>query len=289
MLTGGSGFIGRNIREQLGEKYRIFAPGSRELDLTDGTAVRDFLRRRRIDFVIHGAIRPGHRNAQDPSRQLEINTRMFFNLLGNAKLFRKMIFLSSGSVYDMKYYRPRMKEDYCGCHIPSDELGLSKYIAARFIELSSNIVELRLLGIFGKYEDYAIRFISNAICKTLFDLPITLKINRRFDYLYIDDLMPVLEYFLREPADFSCYNVTPGRPVELLELARMVKEISGKDLPVLVAREGMGPEYTASNLRLRKQIPGLHFTPIKTAVTRLYQWYAEHKSQIDRELLLFDK
>ena len=54
-------------------------------------------------------------------------------------------------------------------------------------------MELRLFGVFGRHEDYAIRFISNAICKTLFDLPITLRQNRTFSYLYVDDLGPIVE------------------------------------------------------------------------------------------------
>ena len=195
-LTGGSGFIGRNILELLGQKHQIIAPTHKELDLLDENAVTEFFNSHDIDIVIHSAVRPGHRNAKDLSNQFDHNTRMFSNLVSNSSKFKKMIFLSSGLVYDIRYYQPKMKEEYFGNHIPSDEAGFSKYLSAKQIEKSSNIIELRLFGVFGKYEDYSIRFISNAICKALFDLPITIKQNRKFDYLYIEDLMPILQYFI---------------------------------------------------------------------------------------------
>lgn len=44
LLTGGNGFIGRNIRESfLMEKYNILFPSSRELNLSDENSVDDYL------------------------------------------------------------------------------------------------------------------------------------------------------------------------------------------------------------------------------------------------------
>ncbi|OGC92570.1 MAG: epimerase [candidate division Zixibacteria bacterium RBG_16_53_22] len=289
LLTGGSGFIGKNLAEHLSRKHTVLAPSHAGLELLDGERVREFFRRHDVDVVIHSAVRPGHRNARDPSHQLYNNTRMFFNLVRNASRFRKMIFLSSGAVYDERRYLPNMKEEYFDTSVPADEHGFSKYICARYVERAENIVELRLFGVFGKYEDYAIRFISNAICKTLFNLPITLRQNRRFDYLYIDDLAPIVEYFIGHDARYKCYNVTPDEAVELLTLAGKVLAVSGKDLPIVVALPGMGPEYSGDNGRLREEIPGLAFTDIDDAIAKLYGWYTANRHLINRDALLFDK
>lgn len=289
LLTGGGGFIGKNIKEQLSGKYMIIAPGHRELDLTDEPQVREFFLRNDIDVVIHGAVKPGHRNAPDQSGLLDANTRMFFNIMASADRFRKMIFLGSGAVYDMRHYKAKMEEEYFGTHVPVDPHGFSKYIIAKYLEHRQNVVKLRLFGVFGKYEDYAIRFISNAICKALFDLPITIKQNRRFDYLYIDDLMPVLEHFIENRAGHVAYNVTPDRAVDLYSLAEMVRCRSGKDLPIVVGEPGLGPEYSGDNRRLRAEIPELTFTPLVDAIDRLYGWYERSKDSLDRELLLTDK
>lgn len=289
LVTGGSGFIGKNLAEHLSRKHTVLAPRHAELELLDETQVSEYFRKHDVDVVVHTAVKPGHRNARDPLNQLYNNTRMFFNLVRNASRFGKMIFLSSGAVYDERRYLPKMKEEYFDTSVPADEHGFSKYICARYVERAGDIVELRLFGVFGKYEDYAIRFLSNAICKTLFDLPITLRQNRRFDYLYIDDLAPIVEHFMEHDARHKCYNVTPDEAVELRTLAGKVIAVSGKDLPIVVARPGMGPEYSGDNGRLRKEIPGLAFTEIGEAIRRLSAWYEERRGTINRDLLLVDK
>lgn len=288
-ITGGSGFIGRNLIEYLSQKHEIFAPTHKELDLLDEVAVAEFFRQHYFDVVIHGAVRPGHRNANDPTGQLFHNSRMFFNIVRNTDRFRKMIFLSSGLVYDMRYYIPKMKENYFDKHVPGDEGGFSKYISAKYIERMENIVELRVFGIFGKNEDYSIRFISNAICKTLFDLPITIKQNRRFDYIGIDDLMPIIDHFVQSNSNYRAYNVTPDKSIDLYNLAEKVKMISDKQLPIVVMQPGMGVEYSGDNSRLRMEIPQLDFIHIDDSITQLYEWYSKNINLINREYLLYDK
>jgi len=291
LLTGGSGFIGRNILESfLAEKYNIVAPRHAELDLIDDDAVKHFFEKNKIDIVIHSAIKPGHRNVKDSSNLFYADSRMFFNIVRNSVLYRKLIVLGSGSVYDMiRQNLPKVDEDSLGESIPVDEHGFFRYVSAKYIELIDNAVELRIFSIFGKYEDYAIRFISNAICKAIFDLPITIKQNRKFDFLYIADLMPILDYFISTDCKYKNYNITPDEAIELYVTAEKVRAISGKDLPIIVGKPGMGLEYSGSNTRLRNEIHGLKLTNIDESMRQLYQWYSENKHTINRDLLLFDK
>ncbi|OGC32349.1 epimerase [candidate division WOR-1 bacterium RIFOXYB2_FULL_48_7] len=288
-LTGGSGFIGKNIAEHFAGKYQIFAPTHAELELLDEAAVKAYFSQHRVEAVIHSAVRPGHRNAKDPSQILLNNTRMFFNLVRNRALFGKFIFLSSGCVYDQRFYQPKMGESAFDAHVPVDETGLSKYLAAKYLENMAEAVELRIFGVFGKYEDYAIRFISNMICKALFDLPLTIKQNRRFDYIWINDLPPILEYFIENKPQHKAYNVTPDGSIELVELAKIVLEISGKTLPIKVAKAGLGIEYSGDNQLLRREMGSLQFTPIRSAIKQLYDWYASNINSISRDVLLTDK
>lgn len=289
LITGGSGFIGKNLIELMPHRYNIFSPGHSELDLLHEDQVRQYFHDHKINVVIHSAAKPGHRNATDLSNLFYSNTRMFFNLASNANYFEKMIVLGSGAIYDMRNYQPKMSEDFFGEHVPTDEHGFCKYVCYKYIEKHPNIIDLRLFGVFGRYEDYAIRFISNAICKTLFDLPITIKQNRKFDYLYVDDLIPVLEHFISNKNQQSAYNVTPDESIELYELAEKVRTVSGKDLPIIVGQPGMGLEYSGDNKRLRDEMPGIKFTPIDKAISCLYEWYSANKDFVNRESLLVDK
>lgn len=288
-LSGGSGFTGRNLLELMRDRYEILAPEHKDLELLDEDAVSAFIKNNKIDVVIHAAIKPLHRNAKDCSDLVKNNLRMFYNLARNSAFFKKMIYIGSGAVYDMRYYQPRMKEEYFDNHVPWDDTGLHKYAIAKYIEKSVNIVELRIFGLFGKYEDYVIRFISNMICKAIFDLPLTMRQNRKLDYFYTDDLPQVVEYFMEEDSLYKAYNVTTDAGIELFQLARLVLKISGKDLPVIVARDGMGVEYSGDNSRLRHEIPYLKFTPMEEAVKKMYNFYFSNRHNLDKNLLLVDK
>lgn len=291
LLTGGSGFIGKNITESyLAKKYQIITPKRQELDLANDESVANFFsNNKNFDAVIHSACKAGHRNAVDTSNLFYTNTRMFFNLIKYSQHFRKLINIGSGAIYDMKNYQPKMKEEFFGTTIPADEHGFCKYVVGNYIEKAENIIDLRVFGIFGKYEDYAIRFISNAICKTLFDLPITIKQNRKFDYIYIDDLMPILEFFIENEVKYKSYNVTPDYSVELLEIAEIINNISQNKLPILVKEVGFGLEYSGDNSRLKNEFRNLHLQSLYDSIHKLYNFYLANKSDINKQLLINDK
>jgi len=289
LLTGGSGFIGRNILELMGDRYNFIAPSHRDLDLLQESQVEAFLRGNKIDIVVHSAVKPGHRNAKDLTNIFYSDARMFFNLVRCASHYEKMIVLSSGATYDIRRNLNKVTEDFFDTSVPADEHGFFRYVSARYIETTSNVTELRIFSIFGKYEDYAIRFISNAICKTLFDLPITIKQDRLFDYLYVDDFVPILDFFIQNKPKYKAYNVTPDHAIELRTLAEKIRSISGKDLPIVVAQPGMGLAYSGDNGRLRGELTGLKLTPIDESLAALRRWYSENRNSINREFLLVDK
>ena len=290
LLTGGSGFIGRNIHESfLVDKYNVLSPSSLELNVADEKSVADYLHKHTVDVVIHAAVKPSHRNAKDFSNIFYINTRMFFNLERYKEYFEKILVIGSGAIYDNRNYQPKMKEDSWKEHIPVDEHGYCKYVCEKVIAHCSNIYDLRVFGIFGKYEDYAIRFISNAICKVLFDLRISIKQNRKFDYLYVNDFMPILDWFVQNEPKYQAYNITPDSSISLYDLAVIVREVAGKPLhPIVISQEGMGLEYSGDNSRLKSEFD-LNLTPLALAIRDLYIWYSGNKGQLDKNLLLIDK
>ena len=290
LLTGGNGFIGKNIQTSfLAEKYEITAPRSFELDLTDTEQVDHFFRAHSFDVVLHTAAKPGHRNAKDPTNLFYTNIRMFENLARHTDKFGKLINLGSGAIYDIAADNHLVSEDQIGLRCGKDDHSFCKYVVHKRIENLPSAVDLNIFGIFGPHEDWEIRFISNAICKTLFDLPITLRQNRRFSYLYVNDLMPILDHFIEHNVKYKSYNITPDTETELLEAAQVVQKIGGKNNPIHVAKRGYGLNYSGSNARLRAEMPNVVFTPFETAVEKLFNYYKTCQNQLDKHLLLTDK
>jgi UDP-glucose 4-epimerase len=290
LITGGAGFIGRNLTEQLKNRFTISAPTSSELNLLDADAVRAYFDRNAFDVVIHAATWNATANSpKDVSKVLENNLRMFFNLVRCEGLYGKLIHFGSGAEYDRSHWIPKMKEDYFDTYVPADDYGLSKYIIAKYAASHPKIYNLRLFGVFGKYEDWEIRFISNACCKVAWDLPITIRQNVFFDYLYIDDLVRITEWFILHDGSEKTYNVCTGTALDLHSLANKVLTISGKDISIVIARQGLGREYSGDNARLLEEIGPFSFSPVDACIRELYSWYAEHKQSIDRDKLLSDK
>jgi UDP-glucose 4-epimerase len=292
LITGGSGFIGRNLVEQLASTYEVSAPSSAELDLLNEQAVREYLSARSFDVVVHAATTRSNRSLGAPPDMLDRNCRMFLNLARNDGRFGKMIHFGSGAEYDKTGLPARVKEEYFDTRVPTDPYGFSKYICAKHIERSERLVELRLFAVFGQYEDYTVRFISNACCRALKGLPIVLRQDIVFDYLYIKDLVKLTMWFIENNARHKAYNVCSGRPVAISELARVVARVSaqasGRNPNVSVLNEGMGPEYSADNSRMLTEIGGYQFWDLETAIRDLYAWY-EQQEGIDVESLRFDE
>jgi GDP-L-fucose synthase len=290
LLTGGSGFIGRNLFEHPAlQCYEILAPRHADLELTDEDAVRSYIKNERIDLVVHSAVKPGHRNAKDASQLLATNLRMFFSLARNQDLFESLVVIGSGAIYDNRYYGAKRAEESYDEHVPVDDHGFAKYVIEKSIEGTENVFDLRVFGIYGKYEDYQIRFISNMVCKALAGLPLTIKQDRQFDYLFVDDLAPVIARVLEVGLPWPSINVTPDHSSSLVAIAQTVLEVVGRtDLPLRVAQAGQGLEYSGDNSRLREWMPALALTPLRAGIENLVTWYRENWRDIDRTKLEVD-
>jgi UDP-glucose 4-epimerase len=294
LITGGSGFIGRNLAERLRSTDEVLAPSPAELDLLKERDVREYLKAHHCDVVVHAATTRSNRRLAAPSDLLDRNCRMFFNLVRNQSRFGKMIHFGSGAEYDRMQLPSQVREDYFDIRVPRDAYGFSKYICAKYVERSDRIVNLRLFGVFGAYEDYTVRFISNACCRALKGLPIVLRQDIVFDYLYVKDLVEITKWFIENNARDKAYNVCTGRPVALTELARVIARVSAlvsghKFNPdVSVMTGGMGPEYSADNSRMLTEMGAYHFWDLEDAIRDLYAWY-ERCDKIDVESLRFDE
>lgn len=288
LITGGSGFIGGHLFEQFSGRYEVLAPQRCHLDLLDAEAVRAYLDQHRFDLVIHAATERSNRSLSANRGLIDRTCRMFFNLARNQQSFGRLLFLSSGAVYDRVHWRPRMPEDYFDAHVPADDYGFSKYICARAINGMDDTYDMRLFGVFGPQEEWRVRFLSNACCRAAWDMPIVIRQNVFFDYLDVEDLGWILEAFFKNRPRYRQYNVCTGRTFDLITLAQMVLETSGKKLEIVVKNEKLGREYSGDNTRLLEEIPDFQLREMKDSVGRLYRWYESNRNTIDPALLDFD-
>lgn len=286
LILGGSGFIGKNLQAYFESKknYIVLAPGSKELDLLEESQVENYFSNRYIDVVIHAAIYKSKNELE-----FENDMRMFYNLEKQKEKYGKLLYFGSGAEYDKRYAIEQVKESDIGKRIPVTPYGFAKYCIGRQIAASHNMYNLRVFGLFGPYENWKSTFISGACCKALLNLPITIRQNVEFDYMYIDDFCPIIEWFVNHSPRYHEYNITTGKKISLVEIANMVKRISKQEMPIYICSEGMGLEYTAGNNRLKEEIPEIVFQPLEDSIAKLYQWYEKNQSQINMYDLLYQK
>ena len=291
LLTGGSGFVGRNVKEYLEKRgYAVHAPSSRQLDCLDEIAVKKHLQSNYYDVILHFAVYgDGIDKTKDGSKILEYNLRIFTNFARCSDLYGRMLYTGSGAEYDKRYPIQMVREEELAEHtMPVDQYGLMKYIVNQMIEESSNIFNLRLFGIFGKYEYWKTKYISNLCCKSLKGIPLSLRKNCYFDYLWIDDFCGMLEAFIKlEQPQHHVYNAVSGMRIDLLSLAQIVNDVADKRQEIVVCQEGEANEYTANNNRILEELPSVQFTDIRDSVSQLYSWYKDCQDEIDIYSLIY--
>lgn len=296
LITGARGFIGKNLVEYLSEisepKYSLFYPYHSELELLDTERVAEYITSNNIDIIVHCANVGGSRKTGYDIGRTDIvskNLRVFFNLVRCLNLVKHMIYLGSGAEYDPSHYKPHMHEGYFDTHVPEDAYSFSKYLCSKYIMNSRRIVNLRLFGVFGKYEDYEFKFISNSIVKNLFGLPIVINQNVYFDYLYINNLVKIIEYFISHKPKYKFYNVVTGKTIDLITIANKINQISKKPSEIIIKHDELNTEYSGDNTRLLEELNGFSFTPFDEALKELYSWYKVNLDKIDRETIARDE
>ena len=246
-----------------------------QVNLLDTAAVESYLRRYRFDALIHAANTNDFIHPELEAHQLDFNLRMFCNLERCSRLYGKLYYFGSGAEYDSTHYQDQMPEVYFGQHMPVDDYGFSKYVMAMMTSHADNIYDLRLFGVFGKHEEWRRRFISNMIYQALFGDSMCMDRPMRFDYLYVNDLARILEWFVTHEPKHHHYNVCFGKPVELCELARIIKEETGSTAEIVMSGTERKPPYSGDNSRLCEEHGELSLTPMRTGIREMITYYRE--------------
>lgn len=269
LLTGGSGFIGRNIIPFLKKKYEVFAPSRQELNINDQQCVENWLDKKKVDILIHCAITNPF-NILDHERNIISDTLKSFLCLSRYP-FEKIFYIGSGAEYDKSKDIINVSEEDIGKSIPKDEYGLAKYVLNEIARLSENIINLRVFGCYGPSEPER-RFIRHAVDCCLKNLPISIRQDCFFSYVFVNDLARFILYILEKETKYNDYNVCLDTAYRLSDIAEIVKKQMNCSLPIQFLKDGLGKEYTGSNSRIKNEFPDFRFTSIDCGISEQIKW-----------------
>lgn len=256
LILGSTGFIGKNLSEALKNHADIdlYCPTSYELNVLNFGELRRYLELNVFDVVINALDRK--LNTQEPnawSVYVQEKLMMFQNIFNCAELYGKMLYFGTGAEYDRSLPIIKIKEKNFGRSVPADPYGFVMYTISELASNKKNITNFRLFGIWGKYEDYTRRLFSNVIYQALSNKEIILKQNAVFDYLHIDDLCKMVQYYIFNEMNEKFYNAGGGHQQELLSIANTISSILG-NIPIRVQMQGFNKQYTADSQLLYNEI-----------------------------------
>lgn len=258
LVTGGAGFIGSNIAEELANKghtVRVvdnFLTGKKEniasfldkIEFVEGD-IRNFETCRRVskgmDFVLHQAALPSvPRSIEDPLLTNEINVKGTLNVLLAAREegVKRVVFASSSSVYGDDPRLPK-KEGIEGNIL--SPYAVSKLTGEKYCQVFSqtfglSTVCLRYFNIFGPRQDPFSQYaavVPNFITKMLNgEIPIIFGDGEQSrDFTYVSNVVEA-NILASEVQGISgeIFNIACGERITVNALAGKINEILNKDI-----------------------------------------------------------
>lgn len=235
LLTGATGMIGKNLKEKIGFSL---TPTKEELDLTDINKVRTYLNATNPDQIIHCA-------SNDDDICLYDNLRMFHNLAESG--IPMLTFCTGREIEDRSY----KNGEYVFSKYLIKELGLNKY---------ANVKIIQLWGCFGKYER-DIRFFKGSMLRILKGLPITIGEDKLFSYVYIDDLVKIIQDIPLEK-----YSKIVAYTYPLSYYGNLLRSITGYSPPVIVEKDNFPSSYVGKNT------VGYCYSPLENCINEMWKW-----------------
>ena len=219
---------------------------------------------------------------------LESTLRGYWNLTRHAQEVGRLYYFGSGAEYGKQRDLVKVSEGEIGRFVPQDAYGLAKLLCNEDARRRPRITNLRLFGVYGPHEGYLFRFISNAIVKTLLGLDVVVRQDVVFDYLFVADLVAIVERFLERDPGLTDVNVAPTESISLRGILDTISSVASRPPRVVFENGGLNHEYTGANARLLEAVPGFQFTPYPEGIRRLYEHYALHREMLDRDAVVRD-
>jgi UDP-glucose 4-epimerase len=260
LVTGGAGFIGSNVVEELlrrGEKVRVFddfSSGNRnnltpfgdrieivEGDLRDKSAVERAVRG--VVGVFHqAALRSVPRSVDDPLATNDVNITGGLNLLiacRDAKV-KRLVAASSSSVYGANEALPKREDQEL---LPVSPYAASKLAGEHYCRIFSGLygvetVSLRYFNVFGPRQDPASQYAAVVplfIQAALDGEPATVHGDglQSRDFTYIDNVVQANLRAMETPGvSGEAFNIACGERYTLIDILEAVE----RELGVKVAR-----------------------------------------------------
>ena len=302
LVTGGAGFIGSHLVEELlrrGESVRVadnFSTGKREnlpssgaVEIVEGDLAGAAVAKEAVagcEFVLHQAAIPSvPRSVQDPltSHRANVDATLQVLLAARDAGVKRLVFAGSSSAYGNAAVLPK-REDMKPQ--PLSPYALQKLVSEQYCQLFSKLygletVTIRYFNVFGPRQDPGSPYsgvISLFVRALMEDRAPTIygdgKQTR--DFTFVTDVVAGVLLACQAPnVAGEVINVACGGRVSLLELLRALQVILCRDIPPVFApaREGDVRDSQADIFKARQLLGFSPSVPFEEGLRRTVAWY----------------
>lgn len=304
VITGGSGFIGSNLTQELSKENQVTVVdnlstgyleniqnfiNSGDIIFVEGSITdMDLLQKlfEDVDYIFHQAAIPSvPRSVKDPISSNYTNVNGTLNVLVAARdnNVKKLVYASSSSAYGDTPVLPK-SEDMKPC--PLSPYAISKLTAEYYCQVFSDVyslatASLRYFNVFGPRQDPSSEYaavIPKFIGSVLNDKsPIVYGDGEQTrDFTFVDDVVNA-NILAAESMSTGVFNIAGGKRISINDLAGLIMELLDKDLDITYIEPQPGDiKHSLADIsKAREQIKYIPKFNVKDGLKETVKWFQQ--------------
>lgn len=299
-VAGSGGMVGSAIVRKLkNEGYEnILIRSSKELDLRNQAAAKEFIEKERPDYVFMAAAKVGGIQANNtyPAQFIYDNLMIEANLIHAAYEtgVKKLLFLGSSCIYP-KFAEQPLKEDalLTGLLEPTNEAyAIAKITGIKLCEFyrkqyGCNFISAMPTNLYGINDNFDLN--SSHVLPALIRKFHEAKINGdkevviwgtgtpKREFLYVDDLAEACLFLMGNYSEEQHINVGTGEDLSIKELAKLIKKIVGFEGEII--NDTSKPDGTPRKVMDVSKLNRLGWkasTGLEEGIRKVYDWFLKN-------------
>jgi GDP-L-fucose synthase len=305
-IAGHKGMVGSAIWRTLTSKgyTNLTGSSSKDLDLREQQAVRDFIEKEKPEVIIDAAARVGGilANNDYPYQFLSENIQIQSNLIDAALKndVEKFIFLGSSCIYPKLAPQP-LKEEYLLTDTlePTNEwYAIAKITGVKACQairkqFGKDYVSLMPTNLYGTYDNFDLNtsHVLPAMMRKFHEAkenghsPVTLwgSGTPMREFLFVDDMAKAVVFALENRLPDYLYNVGTGDDLTIKELAETIQKITGhKGKIIWDSSKPDGTPRKLMDITKMHELGWKHELDLEEGVKRTYEWFLDNIDSVKK-------
>jgi nucleoside-diphosphate-sugar epimerase len=305
LVTGGAGFIGSNIVEELARRgHEVIVlddlTAGKEANLsgvrkkiefrlgsiTDLAAVRSACNG--VDFVVHLAARTSvPRSVKDPLETNQVNINGMLNVLVAARdaKVRRFVYAASSSAYGETPTQPKVETMQPS---PISPYGVTKYVGELYAQVFGRVyglenVSVRYFNVFGPRQDPTSQY-SGVLSRFMLavlqgNFPVVYGDGEQSrDFTYIENIVDeTLRACEAKGASGMVFNGGTGARITLNQVLKLLEKVSGKKIQAKYDPPRTGDiRDSQADISLAREVLGYRpLVQFEEGLQRTWEWYKQ--------------